>query len=121
MYLEDFDLGWRARVAGWDARYVASAVVHHKYKGSANRRSRSWLVVLSRTNRIRTLLKNASVGFIVVTSPRTVAAVGELLWHGGWSAIRGLRAAVARSVVGRGEVSAIARADRRVVERAWIR
>ena len=121
MYLEDFDLGWRARVAGWDARYVASAVVHHKYKGSVHRRGRSWLVVLSRTNRIRTLLKNASMGFIVATSPRTVAAVGELLWHGGLSALRGLQTAIARSLAARGEVSAIAHVDRRAIERAWIR
>src|SRR5690606_15072312 len=28
-YKEDIDLGWRARVLGWDIRYVPEAVAHH--------------------------------------------------------------------------------------------
>jgi GT2 family glycosyltransferase len=28
-YKEDIDLGWRARVLGWDVRYVPAAVAHH--------------------------------------------------------------------------------------------
>ncbi|HYM23934.1 MAG TPA: glycosyltransferase family 2 protein [Vicinamibacterales bacterium] len=120
MYLEDFDLGWRARLAGWDARYVASAVVRHKYKGSAARRGRSWLVRLSRTNRICTLVKNASVPFLVATAPRTAAAVVELLWHGGPSALVALSQAVRRSLALRAEVSMRSKRDRRAVERAWV-
>ena len=119
MYLEDFDLGWRARLAGWDAQYVAESVVFHKYKGSASRRGRSWLVVLSRTNRIRTLVKNASAAFMVRTSPRSIAAVVELVWHGGMSALTGLRTAIASSRAARRDVSAIVRRDRRAIERAW--
>lgn len=33
-YCEDTDLGLRARLAGWQALYVPSAVVHHHYSGS---------------------------------------------------------------------------------------
>src|SRR5690606_38141150 len=28
-YKEDIDLGWRARLRGWDVRYVPAAVAHH--------------------------------------------------------------------------------------------
>jgi GT2 family glycosyltransferase len=28
-YKEDIDLGWRARILGWDVRYVPAAVAHH--------------------------------------------------------------------------------------------
>lgn len=120
MYLEDLDLGWRARLAGWTARFVPNAVVYHKWHGSSGRRGRSWLIVLARTNRIRSLLKNASPSFMARTSPRTAIAIGELLWHGGGRAVRNLAAAVRAARARRREVTAMARVDRRDLERRWI-
>lgn len=35
MYLEDVDLAWRARLAGWDAVVAPAAVVRHAHSGSA--------------------------------------------------------------------------------------
>ena len=35
MYLEDVDLAWRARLAGWEAVVAPSAVVRHAHSGSA--------------------------------------------------------------------------------------
>jgi GT2 family glycosyltransferase len=35
MYLEDVDLAWRARLAGWRAVYAPAAVVHHAHSATA--------------------------------------------------------------------------------------
>jgi GT2 family glycosyltransferase len=35
MYLEDVDLAWRARLAGWRAVYAPGAIVHHAHSASA--------------------------------------------------------------------------------------
>lgn len=35
MYLEDVDLAWRARLAGWEAVYAPDAVVRHAHSASA--------------------------------------------------------------------------------------
>ncbi|OYV06583.1 MAG: hypothetical protein CFE26_05490, partial [Verrucomicrobiales bacterium VVV1] len=67
MYLEDLDLGWRARLAGFDARFVPTSFVLHKHHGSSDRHGLSWLEVISRINRIRTLIKNGSLSFWVET------------------------------------------------------
>jgi GT2 family glycosyltransferase len=40
MYLEDVDLAWRARLAGWEAVVAPSAVVRHAHSGSAGEGSR---------------------------------------------------------------------------------
>src|SRR5438309_1087708 len=39
MYLEDVDLAWRARCAGWRCVYAADAVVHHWHSLSAGENS----------------------------------------------------------------------------------
>ena len=39
LYCEDADLGLRARLAGWECRYVPTAQVDHDYSGSAGRAS----------------------------------------------------------------------------------
>jgi GT2 family glycosyltransferase len=119
MYFEDLDLGWRARLAGWSALYVPASVVHHKWHGSADRHGASWLVVASGINRVRTMLKNASWRMCVLTLPVTLVEVVALTTHGGLPALRRLFAAVRRSLALRREVSALARVDRRALERRW--
>ena len=40
LYLEDVDLDWRARLRGWKAYYVPTAVAHHEREYKPGRRSR---------------------------------------------------------------------------------
>ncbi|MCA9917284.1 MAG: glycosyltransferase family 2 protein [Anaerolineales bacterium] len=56
-YLEDVDLAWRARLAGWDCLYVDTAVVLHHHSATAIEGSPFKNRLLGR-NKIWTLLKN---------------------------------------------------------------
>ena len=120
MYFEDMDLGWRARLAGWSAYFVPDSKVLHTWHGSSKRLGRSWLVVVSRTNRIRTLLKNASLPFLLRTSPKTAYEIAELLWHGRAKAGLKLLGAVKHSVLVRREVERLAKQERRSIEERWV-
>ena len=57
LYCEDTDLGLRARWAGWEAEYVAGAVVDHAYSKSAGRASALKAYYVER-NRLYTVVKN---------------------------------------------------------------
>lgn len=120
MYFEDLDLGWRARIAGWHARYVPASIVYHKWHGSIDRQGASWLVVTSGINRIRTLLKNASPTLLASNAPFCLAWAGKVTRHGDPGALWRLVGAIGRSFALRREVSAMAKVDRRAVERQWI-
>lgn len=120
-YYEDMDLGWRSRLAGWSALYVPASVVHHRYHGSTVRRGKTWLVVTSRTNRLRTLVKNASWRFVVATSPQSAADIAKVLWFGRASAAVGLVRAVRAGLAQRGRVGELCTGSREQIERAWIR
>jgi len=119
MYLEDLDLGWRARLAGWDALYVPDSVVRHRWHGSTERHGASWLAVLSGINRVRTQLKNASPSLIARTSPVTLVETLEICRHAGFEGLRRLKRAVQESLIARKEVAKLARVGRRPVERTW--
>ena len=119
MYYEDLDLGWRARLAGWSARFVPEAVVYHRWHGSSHRHGRAWLEVISCTNRIRTLVKNASLPFLLQTAPRSVLETGKIAWHGRWAGLKKLGRAIGESAASRGQVSRLATVSRSDVERAW--
>jgi len=56
-YLEDVDLAWRARLAGWDCLYVDTAVVLHHHSATAIEGSPFKNKLLGR-NKIWTILKN---------------------------------------------------------------
>jgi GT2 family glycosyltransferase len=98
MYSEDFDLGWRARLAGWTGQLVPDSIVRHRRQGSTARRGRAWFVVITRTNRLRTLVKNGSWRFLVTTLPHTVYETAELFWFGGFGALFKLPAAIGESI-----------------------
>ena len=119
MYFEDLDLGWRARLAGWDARFVPDSTVRHKWHGSTDRHGASWLAVLSGINRVRTLIKNASPSLITRTSPVTIVETLEIARHAGIDGLRQLKTAIQESLKLREEVAKIIRVERRAVERAW--
>ena len=70
MYFEDVDLGWRCRLAGWSARYVADAIVHHRFQGTSKRHGSLFVPLHCKRNRLRTLIKNGSISFIVRGLPK---------------------------------------------------
>ena len=98
MYFEDLDLGWRARLAGWDALCVPDSIVRHKWHGSTDRHGAGWLAVLSGINRVRTQIKNASPSLIARTSPVTMVETLEIARHAGIDGLRQLKAAVRESL-----------------------
>lgn len=119
MYLEDLDLGWRARLAGFEARFVPSSFVLHKHHGSSDRHGLSWLEVISRINRIRTLIKNGSTRFWIETLAITSSDLIAILRHGGTKALKTLAAAVASSLRSRSAINRIRKVSRRSVEKRW--
>jgi GT2 family glycosyltransferase len=56
-YLEDVDLAWRARAAGWEALYEPGAVAHHQGSASAGSGSPQKYFLVGR-NRVRLLARN---------------------------------------------------------------
>jgi GT2 family glycosyltransferase len=117
MYFEDLDLGWRARLAGWTALYIPTAIVFHTWHGSVERHGTSWLEVVASINRMRTLVKNGSGAIMFRTLLESVGHVFVVLRHGGPKAIARLSAAVRHSLKQRAEVSRMIRVSRRDVER----
>lgn len=58
VFLEDVDLAWRARMAGWRAMYVPEAVVWHHHSATARHGSRFKYFHVGR-NRVRLIARNA--------------------------------------------------------------
>jgi GT2 family glycosyltransferase len=119
-YCEDSDLGWRAQLAGYTAKLVPDAVVRHQWHASTAKRGRGWFVTMTRTNRLRTLVKNASPLFLVTTAPHSLWELCELAWHGGIEALVMLPKALKESKALRGDVAKIAVRARRDVEKRWV-
>ena len=62
--LDDVDLAWRARMAGWRCIYAPSAVVHHHHGATTAHGSDTKYFHVG-LNRVRTLAKNASTRHLV--------------------------------------------------------
>lgn len=77
LYCEDTDLGLRARWAGWECRYVAGAVVEHRYSHSAGRAS-SLKAYLVERNRLYTILKNFPLRLLWFAP---FASLARYFWH----------------------------------------
>lgn len=90
MYLEDTDLSWRARVAGYRCRYVADSVVYHDYRLGFS----PWKLGLIERNRYRMLGKHLSLRGIVALSP-ALAAAEVVTW--GYAALRGPKCLLAKA------------------------
>ncbi|HWA74203.1 MAG TPA: glycosyltransferase family 2 protein [Polyangiaceae bacterium] len=119
MYYEDMDLGWRARLAGFTAQYVPSSVVYHRWHGSSERHGRSWLLATAGVNRLRTVFKNASLGFTLLAIPGLFEGAFNATRHGGFKGIATLLRAVRESFSARAEVARMARVRRSDIERKW--
>jgi GT2 family glycosyltransferase len=71
-YLEDVDLAWRARMNGWTALYVPSAVAYHHHSLTFTHASDEKYFLVGR-NRVRLLAKNATTRQLVVYGAPAVA------------------------------------------------
>jgi GT2 family glycosyltransferase len=77
LYCEDTDLGLRARWAGWEAGYVAGAVVDHAYSKSAGRASALKAYYVER-NRLYTAIKNFPFSMLAMVK---IYSVARYFWH----------------------------------------
>lgn len=67
-YLEDVDLAWRIRLAGWEGRFAPNSVVYHKFSASSSPAS-PWKTYVSERNRIWNLVMNYRWGDVVLAAP----------------------------------------------------
>ena len=65
-YADDVDIGLRARLAGWECRYVPTAKVYHKYSSSSSAYS-PFKAFLVERNRIWVLLKYFPLELILIS------------------------------------------------------
>ena len=72
IFLEDADLAWRARQAGWRCLYAPGAVVHHHHSATAGHGSSLKYFHVGR-NRVRMLAKNADRDHLRRYGPAMVA------------------------------------------------
>lgn len=70
-YLEDVDLAWRARLAGWRCWYVATAIVRHEHSATAVEGSSFKNFHLGR-NKIWTIVKNYPLPSLLFFAPLIV-------------------------------------------------
>lgn len=68
-YLEDVDLGWRARIAGYCSYYEPAAVVYHAGSGFSGSRYNEFKINLSSRNSVYIILKNMPLLQIVINLP----------------------------------------------------
>jgi GT2 family glycosyltransferase len=111
-YLEDVDLAWRARAAGWRCRYVPDAQVVHQHSATGGEGS-PWKHYLLGRNKVRLLAKNypaalwrclplvvaydaAAVGYALATRREGAALRGRLAGLASLPAALRARAARAR-------------------------
>lgn len=71
VYLEDADVAWRARMAGWRCMLQPRAIVHHHHSATTRHRSDYKYFHVGR-NRVRMLAKNATAGHLVRYAPLIV-------------------------------------------------
>ena len=68
-YLEDVDLGYRARIAGFDNIYEPAAVVYHAGSGFSGSRYNEFKLKLSSRNSVYLILKNMPILQLIINLP----------------------------------------------------
>jgi GT2 family glycosyltransferase len=81
---DDADLGMRARLLGWKAWYVPTAVVHHRHSATAGAYSRLKVMLVER-NRLLLAIKNFSLSLLLQNPYWSLRRFG---WHA-YAALRG--------------------------------
>ena len=74
-YLEDIDVGYRARIAGYDNIYCPSAVVYHVGSGTSGSRYNPFKVRLAARNNIYLNYKNMPLPQLVLNAPFLAAGI----------------------------------------------
>lgn len=115
LYLDDADVAWRARMAGWRALYVPEAVVWHAHSATTKHGSSFKYFHVGRS-RVRLLARNADgrhllrygaqmlafdlgyVAFVAVTDRTLAPLKGRLAGLRGWRAARAEAAARRRPI-----------------------
>jgi hypothetical protein len=90
MYLEDTELSWRARVAGYRCRFVAASVVYHDFRLAFSPAKIHWI----ERNRYRMLSRHLSLRAMVALAP-SLALAEVLTW--GYAAARGPSSVLAKA------------------------
>ena len=72
-YLEDIDLGYRARIHGYDNLYIPQAVVYHAGSGASGSRYNKFKVDLTSKNSIYLVYKNMPLLQILLNLPLLIA------------------------------------------------
>ncbi len=121
MYLEDVDLSWRCRLAGWDSLYVPSSRVYHAFHGSSARRGRHFVELQCRKNRLRTVIKNASGRFILSSLGTSLADLAIIGWQTRLRQIPEVLVGIVDAARQRALQNGTVKVDRREVERRWMR
>ena len=75
-YLEDIDLGWRAKIAGWKNIYVPKAKVLHVGSGTSGSRYNEFKVSLSSRNSVYLAYKNMPTLQILLNLPFLLTGFG---------------------------------------------
>lgn len=70
-YLEDVDLGWRARLAGWRCFLSSKSIVYHKHSATSKKYSKFKIFQIER-NRIRLMIKNYPLSYIFLSPFYTI-------------------------------------------------
>ncbi|MCF2656544.1 glycosyltransferase family 2 protein [Lacrimispora saccharolytica] len=68
-YLEDVDLGYRARIAGFDNIYEPAAVVYHAGSGFSGSKYNEFKIKLSSRNSVYLILKNMPLLQLIINLP----------------------------------------------------
>lgn len=118
MYLEDVDLGWRARLAGWQALHIPTATALHRFQGSSRRHGAGWVGRMYRRNRLRTLLKNASPSFLKQAEQQSRRDIRRALFKEPYT-LPALAQAWLNGRQQRAEVDRLLQVDREQLENRW--
>lgn len=74
---DDADLGMRARLLGWKAWYVPSALVHHRHSATIGAYS-PWKIMLVERNRLLLAVKNFSLPLLL---QNPYWSIRRFIWH----------------------------------------
>jgi GT2 family glycosyltransferase len=121
MYLEDVDLSWRCRLAGWESFYVPSSIVHHAFHGSSARRGNDFVEMQCRKNRLRTLIKNASPGFLLSSLGTSLSDVAIVSWRSRLRQTPELIWGIVDATLQRRAQNGTVKLERRKLERRWMK
>lgn len=84
-YKEDIDLGWRARLLGWDVRFIPAAIAHHvrtlPFGGEAWRQMSVFVRRHSWKNHYLLMIRNDRIGDILRSLPWIALWEGARLGH----------------------------------------